>query len=77
MTVKDARVDVVDPEVIVKVAVKVATDVVMLVRVRKVVLRESLHLLSVVGLAEVVGLLLPLLRMIGILQRSIVDSITS
>lgn len=55
---RDAPVDVVGPEVI----VKVATDVVMLVRVRRVVLQESLRLLSVVVLAEVVEPLL--LRMI-------------
>ena len=51
-------VDVVGPEVI----GKAATDVVMRVRVRRVVLLESLRLLSVVGLAEVVAILRLLLR---------------
>jgi hypothetical protein len=58
MTVRDAPVDVVDRGVIVRAVI----DVVMLVvRVRRVVLRESLRLLSVVDLVGVV-VLLPLLR---------------
>jgi hypothetical protein len=53
-------VDAVDREVI----VRVATDVVMQERVtRRVVLRESLRLLSVVGLAEVAGTLRLYLKM--------------
>jgi hypothetical protein len=58
MTVRDAPVDVVDRGVIARAVI----DVVMLVvRVRRVVLRESLRLLSVVDLVGVV-VLLPLRR---------------
>jgi hypothetical protein len=47
-----------------EVIVRVATDVVMQERVtRRVVLRESLRLLSVVGLAEVAGTLRLYLKM--------------
>lgn len=55
---------------------KVATDVVMLVRVRRVVLRESLRLLSVVGLVEAVAIQ-RLLLSAGILFRSLHDNILS
>jgi hypothetical protein len=58
MIVRGVLVDVVDREVTVMVAI----DVVMLVRVRRVVRRESLRLLSVVDLVEVVEILLHLLR---------------
>ena len=51
-------VDVVDREV----TEKAATDAVMLVRVKKVVLPESLRLLSAVDLAEVVAILHLFLR---------------
>ena len=53
MIARDALVDVVDQEVI----GRVATDVVTLERVRRVALRESLRLLSVAALAEVVVML--------------------
>ena len=69
---RDAQVDVVDPEAIVKVAteaiVRVVTDAVMLVvRVRRVGRRESSRLLSVVGLAEVAVLLHHLRMFDGVL----------
>ncbi len=61
--------DVVDPGVI----VRVATDAVMLVRVRRMVLRESLHLLSVADLAEAVVILLHPLRTVERLNPAVVE----
>ncbi len=74
----DALVVVVDVEAR-EVIEKEATDVVTLVRVRRVVLLESLRLLSAAGLAEVVAILRLLLRT-GELFRSFVveyDNISS
>lgn len=64
--------DGVDREVI----VRVVTDVVTLVRARKVVLRESLRLLSVAALAEVVVILLLLLRAATSLNCFVVEYFT-
>lgn len=67
---RDARVvDAVDREG----TEKAVTDAVMLVRVRRVVLLESLRRLSVVDLAEVVAILRLLLRRGRTVQLVIVE----